>query len=345
MDAELTSLPNVSPPITRSSLRRYALPVCVLIAGALAIWLFLGTSWNTGSAAGWNAPTPLDPNRAISTIKKLCDYGPRVSGSRGMELQQQWLKGQFDALGGSVQWEEFPIRHPVNGQTVNLKNMIISFGPDTKERLLVCAHYDTRPFPDMDLKNKKGKFVGANDGASGPALMIELAHAFKEKAPDIGVDLVLFDAEEFVFKNEDQYFLGSSHFARSYLVRDAAAPSYRTGVLVDMIADKNLELYYEENSFKMANSTMNQIWSIARDMKLREFVPKSGHYVKDDHLPLNEIANIPVCDIIDFDYPSRGRKTNYWHTEQDTPDKCSGDSVCKVAAVLLRWIGEQAKSK
>jgi hypothetical protein len=327
-------------------MRKYLIvSVCVLLVVAV-VAVLATTSWNREAGATWDVPAPLDADRAIANIEKLCSFGPRPSGSKGMEHQQQWLKGQFTQLKGSVRWQEFAIRHPVDGTTVDLKNMIISFGPATKERLLICAHYDTRPFPDNDRRNPRGKFVGANDGASGPALMIEMANAFSKTAPDIGVDFVLFDAEEFVFKQDDIYFLGSSHFARSYLTKEPNDPSYKAGVLVDMIADKNLELFYEENSLKKAPAVTKQIWQIADQMRIKEFVRKTVHFVRDDHLPLNDIARIPVCDIIDFDYPIRGRRNlNYWHTEQDTPDKCSGESVCKVAAVLLRWIEVQSGQK
>ncbi len=205
-------------------------------------------------AAEETTPPTLQSKRALETIEKLCSFGPRLSGSEGMKNQQEWLRSQFSKLGGQIEWQEFPIRHPETGETVQIKNMIIKFGPQSTDRLLIVAHYDTRPFPDLDPVNPRGKFVGANDGASGPALMLELAHTFHSRPPNIGVDFVLFDAEEFVFKEGDEYFLGSSYFARSYLMKDSKVPAYRAGVLVDMIADKNLELYYELNSLRYARS-------------------------------------------------------------------------------------------
>ncbi len=310
----------------------------IVIAIVFAWIAFQGKESET-AAADWRPPQHLQPKRALATIEKLCSFGPRVTGTETMLAQIDWLKQQFAGLADRIDVQEFSIRHPLDGSTVQVRNLIVRFNPQAKSRLLVCAHYDTRPFPDQDLRNQRGKFLGANDGASGPAFMIEMAHALKAQPPTIGVDLVLFDAEEFVYRQEDTYFLGSSYFARDYRSRTDTSVSYKAGVLVDMIADKNLELYYEVNSFRMARDVTTALWKHADDLKIDAFVPQLGHEVRDDHLPLNDIGGIPTCDIIDFDYPTRGRRgTNYWHTMQDLPDKCSGESVCKVAAVVLAWI-------
>jgi glutaminyl-peptide cyclotransferase len=329
----------------RSRSKLAATIVSLLLMAIAGGGIALFTSSEDTSAAEWKPPEPLDTKRAFQTIQTICKFGPRVSGTPAMKAQQDWLLAEFTKLGGQVTWQEFAVRHPLDGSTVKLKNMIIAFGPASKDRLLICAHYDTRPFPDMDRANPRGLFLGANDGASGASLLLELGHAFQKSPPNIGVDLVLFDAEELVYNPDDRYFLGSEHFARTYLTRPAEQAPYRYAVLVDMIGDKNLEIYYEENSFRYAPELTKKIWKLASDLKIKAFVPKLGHNVNDDHLALNTIAAIPACDIIDFDYPSRGRRAdvNYWHTTEDLPNKCSGESICKVAAVLLRWIEVESK--
>ncbi len=331
---------NVTPTIPKRAKHSPLFAILSLVVlcalGIGGIYLFAN---NDTEAAEKVSTDELDPKRAILTIETICSFGARVSGTKAMEDQQKWLEEKLTAVGGQIEWQEFSVRHPLNGETILLRNLIARFGPATKQRLLVCAHYDTRPYPDMDPRNPKGLFLGANDGASGCAMMVELANAFKSMDLKIGVDLVLFDAEELVYQRGDEYFLGSSHFARKYLTRDENASTYREGILVDMIADKNLELYYEENSLRYAPELTKRIWSIANDLKVKAFVPKLVHDVSDDHIPLNTIAKIPVCDIIDFDYPVRGRRgLNYWHTTEDLPNKCSGQSVCLVAKVLLKWI-------
>jgi glutaminyl-peptide cyclotransferase len=294
------------------------------------------------------AVAKLSPTRAIESIKTLCAIGPRFSGSAGMVKQQELLEKKFTELGGKIFWQPFTVRSPLDGQPVEMKNLIVQYFPERTKRVLIAAHYDTRPFPDRDPTNPRGIFVGANDGASGVALLIELAHLLNhasKNAPDsiaVGVDLVLFDGEELVYQEgRDDYFLGSIFFAREYL---ASPPgyTYNAGVLVDMIGDADLSLYYEENSLKYAINVTKELWKIAAELKLKEFKPKLLHAVRDDHLPLNEIAKIPTCDIIDLDYNDRIKKRlNYWHTTQDTPDKCSGDSILKVASVVWVWIQRQ----
>jgi hypothetical protein len=105
-----------------------------------------------------------------------------------------------------------------------------------------------------------------------------------------------------------------------------------------MIGDKNLDLYWEKNSYKFAQTLTRSIWQTAQELKVKEFVPKVRHEIRDDHLPLNMIAKIPTCDIIDFDYPTIRKQNAYWHTRMDTPDKCSGESMAKVGWVLIEFI-------
>ena len=153
-----------------------------------------------------------------------------------------------------------------------------------------------------------------------------------------GVDFLFFDAEEFVFVNRrDPMFLGSTYFAREYAAGRVNA-KYTAGVLVDMVADKNLQIYYEGNSLRRAPRVTRDLWAIAARLGIKEFVPKRRHNIRDDHLPLNQIARIPVCDIIDFDYPIDGN--SYWHTEKDIVSNCSADSLGKVGRVVLEWLRE-----
>lgn len=286
--------------------------------------------------------TPLDEQRAMKYLEAICALGPRPSGSPAMVQQQKMLEDHFRKHGAVVERQSFDIRHPLDGSRVTMTNLIARWFPERKDRVLLCCHYDTRPFPDEDRRQPRGRFIGANDGGSGAALFSELAHHLPSLKTKVGVDLVLFDGEEFIYerRNTDDYFLGSTHFAQAYV---ASPPlyRYRCGALVDMIGDKELHLYYERNSMKMARSVCIDIWKVAKRLKVEEFVPRTRHEVRDDHLPLNEIAKIPTCDLIDFDYPRPGLSASYWHTIEDTADKCSGESMCKVGWVLLEWLKQQ----
>ncbi len=287
---------------------------------------------------GESGSTPFDPDTAFEFLERVCRIGRRISGTEGMLKQQQLLEEHFSREGGQVYYQSFYANHPVQGQQVELKNMLVRWHPKRTQRLLICCHYDTRPFPDRDPHNPRGLFIGANDGGSGVALLCELGRHMTELEGKYGVDFVFFDGEEFVYVHRrDPMFLGSTHFAREYAEGRVRA-KYVSGVLVDMVADKQLQIYYEGNSLRRAPRVTRDLWDIADRLKIREFVPERRHSIRDDHLPLIQIARIPVCDIIDFDYPVEGNA--YWHTEQDVVANCSADSLGKVGRVVLQWLRE-----
>ncbi|MBM4004749.1 MAG: M28 family peptidase [Planctomycetes bacterium] len=271
-------------------------------------------------------------------LREICDIGPRPSGSEGMKRQQEYLEKKFRELGGQVSLQHFVARHPLDGSAVNMANMLVQWHPQSKERVLLVAHYDTRPFPDRDRRRPKGRFVGANDGASGVSVLLELGHHIPSSKTKLGVDFLLVDGEEFVFNDRDQYFLGSEHFASTYVV-EPPPYRYRWGVVLDMIGDSQLQILQEQNSLRWSDTRplVDQIWKLARELGVHEFIHRTGHEVRDDHLALHDIAKIPTCDIIDFDYPRSGA-ASYWHTEADLPDKCSALSLAKVGWVMLEWV-------
>lgn len=287
------------------------------------------------------ANIPFQGERAYDHLKRICDIGGRVSGSEGMRKQQDYLQKHFTSLGGTVEMQEFTARHPETGKPVPMANMIVHWHPEAKERILLCCHYDTRPYPDNDPdpKKREGLFVGANDGASGCALLCEMAEYMQKQPGKYGVDFVLFDGEELIFDAaRDKYFLGSEHFAREY-VANPPPYRYRWGVLVDMVGDAQLQIYREANSsgWQDTRPLVNDIWETARRLGVREFVNQVGHEIRDDHLALRNIGKIPTCDVIDFDYPT-SREQTYWHTTMDVPSKCSALSLAKVGWVVLEWM-------
>ena len=298
--------------------------------GCLVVFLLAsGVSRNAELSAEEKQPV-LNAKRAEGYLLKICRLGTRISGTRGMGLQQKLLQEHFGKLGGKVFYQSFDVAHPLTGNPVRMANMIVSWHPDAKERVILCCHYDTRPYPDRDRRQPKGLFLGANDGASGVALMMELAHHIKVINPTYGVDMVFFDGEELVYTPRDKYFHGSEYFANQYK-RKPPKYTYKYGVLVDMIGDRRLTLYQEKNSTKYAPKLTKHLWATAKKLGVREFIPKEKWLVRDDHLALNQIAKIPTCDIIDFDY-------TWWHTTQDLPVNCSGTSLIKVGKVLLAWL-------
>ena len=283
-------------------------------------------------------PSQFDAQAAFEHLKKVCEIGPRVSASKGMKKQQKYIEDHFKAIGGSFYTQPFRVRSPYTGKFVQLDNIIVQYHPKRKKRLLVSCHYDTRPFPDSDRFNPRGVFIGANDGGSGVGLLCELGRHLQAMEGDFGVDLVFFDGEEFVIQRQrDQMFLGSTYFAQQY----AAGKfnwKYSYGILVDMVADKDLQIYLEGNSLGFADGLTRSVWTVAKDLGVKEFIPQQRHKIRDDHLPLNSIARIQTVDIIDFDYPNTTQGNSYWHTEQDTVENCSAESLGKVGAVVLEWL-------
>jgi hypothetical protein len=276
---------------------------------------------------------PFNGERAYEYLKQICDLGPRPSGSPGMAAQQKMLVEHFQKQGGQVNLQQFRVRHPQDGTPVRMANLVVRWHPERKNRILLCAHYDTRPFPDLDRENPRGRFVGANDGASGVAVLMELGQHVANLPGQLGVDFVLFDGEEFVFDDDrDIYFLGSEYFARQYAAKQWDA-TYRYAVLLDMVGDKDLQILEERNSLSTRESRalVKEIWATAARLNVPEFVPRPGPLLNDDHIPLLQTARIPAIDIIDFTYP-------HWHTQQDVPENCSALSMAKVGWVVNEWL-------
>jgi len=284
---------------------------------------------------------PFDGRRAYEYLQALCKIGPRPSGSPGMKAQQELLVAHFQQLGAEVSLQSFTGVDPRNRTPVPMANFVARFFPERTERILLCAHYDTLPYPLRDRVNPRGRFVGANDGASGVALLMELAHRLDRIPEGLGVDIVFFDGEEFIFSEWDPYFQGSEFFAHSYLEsRPQRKWRYRAAVLVDMVGDADLQIYQERNSAWWRDSRwiVDGIWNTAKRLGVSEFIPQKKYEIRDDHLALHNIAGIPAIVLIDFDYPS-------WHTQEDTPDKCSPLSLAKVGWVLLEWLASLDPTK
>lgn len=300
----------------------------VVVAG----WLMV-----LASIAGGGEPPGFSGTRAFAHLEAICGLGPRPSGSEAMRQQRKLLADHFRGLGADVRGQAFQIRDRRSGQPVHMENLIVSWHPSRGERILLGAHYDTRPFPDRDPLDPQGMFLGANDGASGVALLMELGR-FMPDLQGPGIDFVLFDAEEYVVGPRDPYFLGSTFFARQYAASRRAdeGPAYRAGVIVDMVADRDLEIWQEVKSISWPDTRpiVESIWAVAARKGVRQFVPRPRHEVEDDHVPLRMIGRIPTCDIIDFDYPA-------WHTTADLPAACSAESLAAVGDVLLDWLREQ----
>ncbi len=320
---------------TRSSVLVFPLASTTRSIFSSATLLFL--IFLTGSVSIANEPAQFSGTRAMEYLEAICELGPRPSGSEGMEKQRELLIRHFQKAGATVFRQAFRSRDGRNGDWVRMENLIVSWHPERNDRVLLGAHYDTRPYPDRDRRDPRGIFLGANDGASGVAVLMELADSVAELKGTVGVDFVLFDAEEYVFEEKrDSYCLGSLFFARQYVSSRKAGTisyAYRCGVILDMVGDRNLMIWQEQQSVDWHDTrpVVESIWATAKQLQIQEFVPRPKYLINDDHVPLRMTGGIPTCDIIDFDYP-------HWHTTQDIPENCSAHSLGLVGRVILSWL-------
>ena len=283
------------------------------------------------------ADIKFDGERAVKYVKLLCDIGPRVSGTDGMKKQQEVLERHFKALGATVTRQEFQAKQNSRRGPTDMANLIVSWHPEKARRVVICAHYDTRPIADQEPNrgNWNKPFVSANDGTGGVAWMMEMAHHMKTVKTELGVDFLIVDGEEFVFASDrsDKYFFGSDHFANEYMKTKATRKyKYDAGVVLDLCTGKDAKLRVEVNSYEAAQTLVDQIWGVAKDVGAKSFIYEKGHEVQDDHLALIR-AGIPTVDIIDFDY-------EHWHKLSDTADKISDKQMTEVAVVLTTWLGK-----
>ncbi len=263
-------------------------------------------------------------------------FGPRNPNSAGHSACLAYLVSTLRSLTDEVRLQEFT-HSGYGGEQLRLTNVIASFRPKNPTRILLCAHWDTRPRAEQDETRGKRNdpILGANDGASGVAVLMEIARLLKHTPPAIGVDIVLFDGEDYGKEGDHaSYLLGSRYFA------EHKAEDYvpRFGILLDMVGDTFLELPKEQYSLRYAPDVVDMVWKTAAFLGVSQFRDEKGEEIMDDHLPLNE-AGIQTIDIIDFNYPDPTNR--YWHTHQDIPAHCSGESLEAVGSVIASVVYAQ----
>lgn len=279
--------------------------------------------------AGCAERFPVDGARMHARVVEQVAFGPRVPGTPGHAAMRAWLVSELRALGARVEEQSFT--DTTLGRPLELTNVIARFGPQRGRRLLLCAHWDTRPWSDQEADSaKRGvPIAGANDGGSGVAVLLEMAELFRGAPPAVGVDLAFFDGEDMGRPDRpEEYSLGARGYARRLPPPgDDARPV--AGFLFDMVGDRDLQIHPEVNSVQRAASLASLVLDAARATGARSFRREPRHTLVDDHIPLLD-AGLPTVNIIDFDYPA-------WHTSRDTPDQVSAESLAEVARVAA-WL-------
>ena len=299
----------------------------------LFLVLILFYSCNTKPRNSIDIPN-FDSNKAFTYLVKQCEFGPRNPGSSGHLEFSNYLEAFLSELEGNLIVQEFIYIEPITNMKRNGKNFIIQFNENAEYRLLLGAHWDTRSLSDQDeeIENQSLPVLGANDGASGTSVLMELATIISEKNPEIGIDIVFFDAEDGGFSGQPETFaLGSRFFAENLPI---VKPNF--AIIVDMVGDKNLSIPIERISYNIAPEKVKEIWNLAEELSLPAFKKTIDLEIYDDHVPLWEVAAIPAIDIIDFQYPNMFY--NHWHTQRDTPENCSPQSLGQVGNLLVNYI-------
>jgi len=264
---------------------------------------------------------------AFAYLRQQVEFGPRVPGTPGHAQQIEWMTRFLRERADTVIIQPFTHTHTKSGKTLEMTNVFARFNPEAGTRVLLLAHFDTRPSADNDTEGVADQSIpGANDGASGVAVLLELANLLRREPAPIGVDLLFVDGEDYGPTGADMY-LGAKYFAANKPA--GYRPLY--GILLDMIADKSPRYLVEGFSEQYAPEVVERVWRLAENLGYGNyFVRTSQGGISDDHVPLNQ-AGIRTIDIIDFDFPE-------WHTLDDDLDAVAPTGLGVVGTVLVNLI-------
>lgn len=283
---------------------------------------------------------------AFYFVEKQVGFGPRIPNSPAHLKTGDYFIEQFKHYGAEVTTQDF-IATSFDNQRLNLRNIIASFYPEKQKRILLAAHWDTRPFADKDPEKPNAVFDGANDGASGVGVLLEIARNLKANAaPDVGIDIILFDGEDWGERYNQKvnkplpsgyvewWCLGSQYWSKN-----KHKPNYSAyyGILLDMVGGKNAQFAREGYSMDYAPNVVDKVWKSASTLGFGHiFINQRTGRITDDHQFVNEVARIPMIDIISFE-PTTGFG-DFHHTRQDNLENISKEILGAVGQTLLQVI-------
>ncbi len=267
--------------------------------------------------------------------EKQVSFGARVTNSEAHRKCGDWMVAELKKTCDNVIEQKTTLTH-FDGQKLNVRNIIAEINPKANKRILLCAHWDSRPYADEDNMNTDKPILGANDGASGVGVLMEIARVLKENPVNIGIDIVLFDAEDWGKPNhENSYCRGSQYWSENL-----HKPSYKAdyGILLDMVGAPNAKFAWEEYSVKYARPILEKVWKVGNALGYNNFVYYQRSPITDDHFYVNEKAGIPTIDIIHFDTNTPSGFPEHWHTHRDNMNAIDRNTLKAVGQTLLEVI-------
>jgi hypothetical protein len=273
-------------------------------------------------------------------IEKQVEFGPRVPNTEPHRLCAEWLESKLKSYTPEVMVQSAQVK-AYDGSLLEMNNIIASFNPERKRRILLCAHWDTRPWADEDTVRADEPILGANDGGSGVAVLIEIARQLSNNPVDLGIDIILFDTEDYGKSDvKDSYCLGSQHWGRRPHKANYKA---EYGILLDMVGGENATFKREAISMHFAKDVVDKVWKIAAELGFRQnFMFKDAPQLTDDHLYINTLTGIPCIDIIEYDQDTPNGFGTFWHTHQDNMDIIDKATLDAVGQTLLTVICREA---
>lgn len=278
-----------------------------------------------------------DADSAYYFVQKQVDFGPRVPNTPEHVAAGNYLSAQLNRFGFSVIEQETQVV-AYDKTKLNIKNIIGAYKPELNNRVLLFAHWDTRPNADQDEERKSEPILGANDGASGVGVLLEIARQIQKQQPNVGLDIIFFDAEDYVDENgtTEDYCLGSQYWANNM---HKIGYSANFGILLDMVGGKDAMFAKEYHSMTYASTYVHHVWNIAKDLNHDKFFDNrpTRHVGIDDHVYVNQIAKIPSIDIIQYD-PDTRSFAPHWHTHDDDMDVIDKQTLRAVGETVLATI-------
>ena len=280
---------------------------------------------------------------AYAFVQKQVDFGPRVPNSVEHVAAGDYFVEKFISYGAAVTEQNFNAT-TFDGVNVSLRNIIAAFNPTASKRILLAAHWDSRPFADKDLEAPNRAMDAANDGASGVGVLLEIGRLIGQTTPNVGVDIILFDGEDWGEKHDMGYTqtpegletwwcLGSQYWSKN---KNGYGAYY--GILLDMVGAKGAQFHMEGLSTTYAPKVVKKIWDTASKIGYSSyFIHQNQSGITDDHRFVNEVAKIPMVDIVHYD-PTHGYFGDYHHTHKDNMDLIDKRTLKAVGQTVLTVI-------